>query len=514
MVKLLDCTLRDGGYYTNWDFSQETVDTYLESMERLPIDYIEVGYRSPEMREYYGAYFYLPEYLMKHLKQKSTKKLVIILNEKDMRAIDAEALLKPCIPYINVVRLAVDPNNFERALELAKVVKDLGFEVCFNLMYMSTWSDNPDLINQFGQLDGLVDTLYMVDSFGGVYPENIRDTLNLIKSKSNVKIGFHGHNNLELALINTLTAIECGVDIVDATITGMGRGAGNLKTELLLTVLNSKGVLELDYNALSKTVDDFSLLQKEYDWGTNLPYMVSGSNSLPQKNVMEWVSKRFYSFNSIIRALTNKSRGKEDNLNLMVFKPDQENIAYSSKALIVGGGSSVKEHQQAIENFLLANSEIIIIHASSKNAMAFKNVRNQQFYCLVGNEGYRLESIFNNAENVMGKCILPPYPRKMGTYIPEGLIEEASELDKVDVTDQFKDSHTALALQTATALGCEDVFMVGYDGYEGSIGQKEQELCAENEYMFKRYIAEHVPLKSLTSTKYKQLIPGSIFALV
>ena len=62
----------------------------------------------------------------------------------------------------------------------------------------------------------------------------------LVKSKSDVKIGFHGHNNLELALINTLTAIDCGADIVDATVTGMGRGAGNLKTELLLTALNSR----------------------------------------------------------------------------------------------------------------------------------------------------------------------------------------------------------------------------------------------------------------------------------
>lgn len=513
-MKILDCTLRDGGYYTNWDFSQKIVDTYLESMEDLPVEYLEVGYRANEMSTYFGAYFYLPEYLMKHLKERTSKKLVIILNEKDVQANDAKALLTPCIPYMHTVRLAVDPKNFERALELAKAVKDLGFEVCFNLMYMSTWSDNPDLINQFSHLDGLVDTLYMVDSFGGVYPEDVKETFKLIKSKSNVKIGFHGHNNLELALINTLTAIDCGVDIVDATITGMGRGAGNLKTELLLTVLNSKGTLELNYNALSKTVDDFSLLQRKHEWGTNLPYMVSGSNSLPQKNVMEWVSKRFYSFNSIIRALTNKSRGKEDNEKLKTFNLDQEGIRSGRKAIIVGGGGSIKSHGRAIEIFLKEHPELIIVHASSKNALVFANSTNHQYYCLVGNEGYRLEGVFKNLEDVKGKCILPPYPRKMGTYVPDVLINRAFELENIDVTDEFKDSHTSLALQTVTSLGCEEVFIVGYDGYEGAIGQKEQELLAENEYMFKKYVSEYAPLKSLTPTKYKHLTPGSIFPLV
>ena len=107
----------------------------------------------------------------------------------------------------------------------------------------------------------------------------------MVRSKTNVKLGFHGHNNLEMALANTLTAIDEGIDIVDATITGMGRGAGNLKTELLLTVLNAKGVLDFPYNELSKTVDDFTELQSHYEWGTNLPYMVSGANSLPQKQV-------------------------------------------------------------------------------------------------------------------------------------------------------------------------------------------------------------------------------------
>lgn len=159
-------------------------------------------------------------------------------------------------------------------------------------------------------MKGIADYFYIVDSYGGVYPQDVTETIQLVRSYiSDVPLGFHRHNNMELALINTLTSIKEGCEMVDATITGTGRGGGNVKTELLLTALNAQGRLEVDFNQLSKVVDGFTALQKTYEWGTNLPYMVSGAYSLPQKDVMDWVGKRFYSFNSIIRALQNQARG-------------------------------------------------------------------------------------------------------------------------------------------------------------------------------------------------------------
>jgi len=129
-----------------------------------------------------------------------------------------------------MIRMAVDPINFKRALSLAKAVKSKGFEVAFNVMYMSRWDDYPEMMSDLKYMDGIVDYFYLVDSFGGVFPNDVTNTVIKVRSLSNVKIGFHGHNNLEMALANTIAAIEAKVDIVDATITGMGRGAGNLKT--------------------------------------------------------------------------------------------------------------------------------------------------------------------------------------------------------------------------------------------------------------------------------------------
>src|SRR5690606_25076833 len=117
-------------------------------------------------------------------------------------------------PYIDMVRIAIDPINFKRALILAEAVKRIEFEVAFNVMYMSKWAEQKDFLAQIKEIDGIADYFYMVDSFGGVYPKDVKDTIELVKSKTDVKLGFHGHNNLEMALANTLVAIDEGVDIV------------------------------------------------------------------------------------------------------------------------------------------------------------------------------------------------------------------------------------------------------------------------------------------------------------
>jgi 4-hydroxy 2-oxovalerate aldolase len=508
--KILDCTLRDGGYYTNWDFSKSLTNTFFQSFNNLPIEYLEIGYRSPAMKEYYGEYYYCPPLVLNRIKELSNKKLVIILNEKDIKLDFVHELLKPCVGIITMVRLAIDPQNLTRALILAEKVKTMGFEVGFNVMYMSKWKNQPAFLNEIKNVDGIADYFYMVDSYGGVFPEDVKEIFGLVKSQTNVPIGFHGHNNMELALINSLTAIECGADIIDATVTGMGRGAGNLKTELLLTALNAKYNLEVDFNSLAEVTDGFTQLQKDYEWGTNLPYMVSGANSLPQKEVMDWVGKRYYSINSIIRALNNQKDKVQDNIQLPLFKTEKifENV------LIIGGGPTAIDNSKAITEFINKfNGDLAIIHASSKNSLSYSNLNNIQYYCLAGNEGNRLTKVFKEISSFDGFCILPPFPRKMGTFVPESIFHLAKELAEVNFTTLLNDSHTAIALQTAINLGAKNCYVVGYDGYNNSaVGNKEQELFIENETLFQDAKRNGLLIKSLTPTRYKNISSDSIFA--
>lgn len=97
MTKILDCTLRDGGYYTNWDFNSETVDAYIQAMNVLPIDYLELGYRNNPTKEYMGKFGYCPVSVLRHIRKVCTKKLGVILNEKSTKPDDLQALLQPIV---------------------------------------------------------------------------------------------------------------------------------------------------------------------------------------------------------------------------------------------------------------------------------------------------------------------------------------------------------------------------------------------------------------------------------
>ena len=418
-MKILDCTIRDGGYYTNWDFDKDLIKTYCKSMELSPIDYVEIGYRSTPLEGYLGEYFYCPDFVMKELKEiMPSKKLAIILNEKDIRASHVPELLNPCIGYITMVRIAVDPANFKRAIELARAIKIIGFEVAFNVMYMSEWKEDSSFLDLLEGLDNTIDYFYMVDSYGGVFQEDVKEIIDLVKSKTNVKLGFHAHNNLEMAVANTITAMSEGCEIVDATITGMGRGAGNLRTELLLTYFDSKGYEGINLGDLSSTVTLFEEMKMNYGWGTNLPYMFSGAYSLPQKQVMEWIGMNRYPIASIVNALHNKKSSVDDNLSLPILENDVKN----KNVLIVGGGNTVLENEQALRVFLQQNKDLKVVHTGLKYISNFKKVENDQYYSLVGFEGDKLLEFINGVDVSNKKFVYPPHPRKMGTLIPEKTI--------------------------------------------------------------------------------------------
>lgn len=510
-MKLLDCTLRDGGYYTNWDFSTSIVDSYIQAMNHLPVDYLEVGYRNNPSKEYLGKFGYTPVSVLQHIREKCTKKIAVMLNEKSTKPTDLTNLLRPINGLADMVRIAIDPKNIDRAIVLAKAVKDMDFEVGFNMMYMSKWSEMDGFLPKLKAIDGIADLFCMVDSFGGITPKEVKRILAEVRQYTNVPVGFHGHNNLQLGLINTLTAIENDIDYVDATITGMGRGAGNLKMELLLTYLNKHEGLEVDFNVLGDVITAFSPLKEKYGWGTNLPYMLSGANNIPQKEVMEWVTNRVYSFNSIVRALDNRKNNAEDNARFPIFEPTHK----FDNVIVVGGGTNALEHQEAIKTFITSKPNTAMVFATARNAQSYLNIDVPKYYCLVGNEGHRLTANVG-ANKFKGTCILPPYPRTMGTEVPVFAKDATYELKSTNFINQYKDSVTTIALELAMTLTEQNIYVVGYDGYPGNVlSEKEVALTNENKAIFTAYqIFRKSTLKSLTPSIYKELDVESVYQFI
>ena len=507
--KLLDCTLRDGGYYTDWNFDESLVQSYIEAMNLLPVDYLEIGYRNNPSKEYLGKFGYTPVAELKKIRSLCKKKIAVMLNEKSTLPNDLDNLLLPIVGYADMIRIAIDPKNIDRAIVLAKAVKDYGFEVGFNVMYMSTWLSNKEFLDKLSQIDGVADLFCMVDSFGGITPQEVKEIIGIVRSKTICPIGFHGHDNLQLGLINSLTAIECGVDYVDGTILGMGRGAGNMKMELLLTCLNKHG-LDVDFNILGDVITAFTPLLEKYQWGTQLPYMISGANSIPQKEVMELVTNRVYSFNSIVRGLQNRKDNVKDNAKYPLLRSEKYN-----EVLIIGGGASPIDHIEGISAFIKSRQSIAIVFATARHAGVFKSLDVSKFYCMMGTESKRLS---NNIapDEFEGICVLPPYPRKLGTDIPEFAEKNTFELASIDFTKEYQDSCTTLAIQTALNICEGTIYVTGYDGYPGNVlSEKEVALSNENMTLFRDYEkCTGVKMKSLTPSLYPELDVESVYQFI
>lgn len=507
--KLLDCTLRDGGYYTDWDFNEGLVHSYLEAMNQLPIDYLEVGYRNNPSKEYLGKFGYTAVTELKKIRSICKKKIAVMINEKSTLSCDLDSLIKPIVGYADMIRIAIDPKNIDRAIVLAKAVKTYGFEVGFNVMYMSTWLSDKEFLDKLNQIDGVADLFCMVDSFGGIIPKEVEEIIGIVRTKTTCPIGFHGHDNLQLGLINSLTAIECGADFIDGTILGMGRGAGNMKMELLLTVLNKKG-MSVNFNILGDVISAFTPLLEKYRWGTQLPYMISGANSIPQKEVMELVTNRVYSFDSIVRGLQNRKDKVKDNAKFPIMEEgNYENV------IIIGGGQSPVEHLDGIIDFIKRRKNIALVFATARHASKFIDVDVPQYYCLLGREAKRLKANVS-AEQFKATCVLPPYPRKLGTDVPEYAEKVTFELPKIEFTTKYQDSCTTLAIQTALNICKSNIYVVGYDGYPGSV-LSEKEVALSNENMallqdYEKYTGKK--MKSLTPSLYPELEVESIYQFI
>lgn len=498
MINILDCTLRDGGYYTSWDFDTQLVEDYLAAMELLPVEFVELGYRSTPQKQYEGEYCYLPLSTLKRCKALCpSKKLAIMINLKDVDENSVVLLLGPCVGYVDLVRLAVRPDNLAQAAKIANVIKSMGFLVAINIMYMSTWKSQDGFYDSLHQLEGTVDYVWMVDSYGAVQPNDMKIIIENVKKQISCSLGFHGHNNLELAMANSLEAINLGCQIIDSTILGMGRGAGNLKTELLLTYLQKIG-WDVDFYKLSNIVELFHKLQQQYHWGTNIPYMISGANSLPQKDIMEMMSKRRYSVTSIVEILQN-AFSKQNQIYPKYAGYLAENT------IVIGGGPSVKQHRKAIIDFIKQN-DLFVVFASAKHIDLISEFPEKpHVVCLVGEEGHKLENhVFTFTTNTH---FIVNTTLKTDTYVPENLKQQIYNLPITQPELPYSDSPLSIALQL---VGVRKVWMIGFDGYLAvETNEDVYDLMQENQRIIDAYQGE---LISLLPTAYKNIKQTSIYS--
>lgn len=502
--QVLDCTLRDGGYYTDWDFDDELVDLYVDNLAKLPLAAVEIGYCSHPSPGYKGQWAYLNRAKLAKVKARLApdQELAVMLDAKDTSPDRVTELVGDLVGVVDMVRMAVAPNQFEHGLALARVLKGLGFRVGFNTMYLSTYDKDCSELEVLRDAGDAIDVLALVDSYGGCTPDTVRNHIGKAVSMfPNIAVGFHGHDNTCLAYANTLAALEAGAQSIDATFVGMGRGAGNTRTEMLLVHKASLGE-DVDFDACAQIVDRFEELRAIYGWGANLPYMLSGATSLPQKDVMDWLGKNRYSPVSVVRALKNQGGEDADQREFPELRPNSLALDEASAVIVIGGGDSVEKHREALCTFVERRAPIVI-HANTRHLDLIDDLGANQVVCLPGNAATKLPTDVD-LDNVAGFVVaVPPrfsgtvpadLPRPVfqtGTFTASGELGPISDLGPLD-----------LALGAARTLNAKRIYLIGFDGYPTAT-VAQQELATETQNALDRIQAEpDVKVYSLTPTLY------------
>ena len=495
-MKILDCTLRDGGYYTGWDFPKNLVYNYLININKLPVEYIELGYIGKDSTEYKGEFNFLTVDKIKEVKNQISKKIAVMINLKEFR--DVEEITNTLKKYKQVVdlfRFAVNPHEIDSSLAILSSVKNnLEIKIAVNLMYASEFYTNIELIeNSLHKLNDF-EIIYIVDSYGSIEPDLLEVFFKKLRAKVNIKLGFHGHNNLELALSNSIVAFKNGIQFIDATITGMGRGAGNLKLELLLTYLFSKKIVSFEYESLTSLVNEFEKLRKTHNWGTNFPYMFSGAYSIPQGEVMNLIQKKRYDLEEIIEIISSKNVKKLPIVNFYISK----------NVLIIGGGQSVIEHHEAIQRYIKLY-KCDLIFTSIKHIELFNELNIKKYLAVAGKEDRKLTK-----KHTFDKLIYAPFSYRLLNN-NKSFNEIGFELSEIKYFDRYPDSGLAIALEFAHSKNTK-ISLVGFDGYNNFKKRKYSVLHLENQNIFD-VSSNYFKINSLTPTLYNNLSVKSIYSI-
>ena len=281
-IKIMDCTIRDGGLINSHQFSDEFVHAVYQTCVAAGIDAMEIGYKTDRkivVPSQFGDWKFCDEDAIRRIVGDNPTELKISVMADAERTDYHTDILPKEHSVIDIVRVATYIHQIPTALDMIKDAADKGYRVCANLMAISVIQER-ELEEALAVLAASpICALYIVDSFGSYYSEQIRDIthmfLRAVDGKP-IEVGIHAHNNQMLAYANTLEALIIGANRLDATINGMGRGAGNCPLELLLGFLKNpkfslRPVLECVQN-------HFTPLEKSgaMEWGYKIPYMITG----------------------------------------------------------------------------------------------------------------------------------------------------------------------------------------------------------------------------------------------
>lgn len=531
---LLDCTLRDGGYYNAWDFAPELINDYLDAMQALGTDYVELGFRSLDSTGFKGGCAYTTDGFVSRLDVPEGMKLGAMVNAGELvrhpkGVIGALSMLfRPAAESpLTFVRIACHMVELEAVLPGVPWLQDQGYLVGVNLMQIADRTSNE--IETVARLATRYppDVLYFADSLGSMDPEQTSEIIAAMRRGWAGPLGIHTHDNMGQALANTLRAIAEGVTWVDSTVTGMGRGPGNVQTEYLAIELTAHRQAPSNITPLLSVIAKyFKPMQAQHGWGTNAYYYLAGKYGIHPSYVQEMLLDLRYGGEDLLSVIDHlrQTGGKKFSVHAIetgrhfyrgvargTWAP--ASLMAGKEVLVIGTGPGATRHRQALEDYISAARPFVI----ALNTRI--TVREDLIDIRAASHPVRL------LEECDEHLALPQPLATPASMLPESVrisLKSKELLDFGLTVEQgtFRFDETSCVLPTALVVAyvlaiaasgkASRVLLAGFDGYSA-----DDPRVAEMDKLLEGYQhAGDVPaLVSITPSRYK-LPASSVYALI
>lgn len=382
-VKLLDCTLRDGAYINGSHFGMPAIKGIIKKMQDADVDIIECGWLKDAAYEEGSSYYHVPGDMEPYLLDYSDRYTYVAMIDWDRY--DTTNLPECDHKSINAIRVVFPRGKAREGMEVGEKIRAKGYQVYLQAANTLGYSDEEleqlvQCANKFKPV-----ALSVVDTFGAMFYDDLEHIVRFLDERldSSIQLGFHSHNNQQLSFALTMSFIELLQDsdrgvIVDASLSGMGRGAGNATTELVANYLNKKHHGDYDINAILDAIDMYiDGFREKYSWGYSTPYFIAGmyqchvnniaylkknhrTNARDMRNVISSLGveeRRHYDYDLLEqRYMENQDRQIDDE----AVKHDLKKILNGRKVLLVAPGRSIVDEEAKVKAYIQEEKPVVI----------------------------------------------------------------------------------------------------------------------------------------------------------
>ena len=527
-IQVLDCTLRDGGYINNWQFGEKTIKGVVKDLADAKVDVIEIGFLTDLPRTSNHSLFNSTAELLPVTQNKGGSLVagMIALDEKEMNPLSLD---DSKTTGVDIVRLTFhnSASKIERAISFAKILMGKGYKVCMQPVGTTTYSDEElvSLIKQINKLNPYA--FYLVDTLGTLYEDRLMHFVDLIDSNLNleIKIGFHSHNNLQMSFANSQKIVNLDSKrnfVIDSSLYGMGRGAGNLCTELIVRYLNEVGKGNYNLVPILDAIDNYIYpISLKLPWGYNAHYYMSaiyGCHPNYASYLMNLQTLTMNEVNTILQSLPKDRRHLFDkklieklyldfqNSNSKNTAPALNENINSSEVLLIAPGYSAIEKVNEINDYINKNHPVVI-------AVNFMPNNIPVHYVFISNRKRFASSDFKNINAQVIATTNVPSDAKNIIYVDYD--------DLCDAKYNQPDNAGMMALRLLLKLKIKKAVLAGFDGFSANAKQNyydetitdhntKQTADEKNVDYAKQLadIAKNLSIEFLTPSIYKDIIDG------